>query len=56
MSHPSPAAASRAGLFRRNLRHYRSEAATLAAVVLIDAVVSVWSPQVFTAGNIANIA
>ena len=56
MPHRSPVAAPRAGLFRRNLRHYRSEAATLAAVVLIDAVVSVWSPQVFTAGNIANIA
>ena len=46
----------RAGLLPRNLRYYRSEIATLIAILLIDALVSVWSPQVFTAGNVANIA
>jgi ribose transport system permease protein len=50
------AAPRRAGLAVRNLRYYRSEIATLFAILLIDLVVSIWTPQVFTYGNIANIA
>ena len=50
------ASPARAGFAPRNLRYYRSELATAIAILLIDVVVSFWSPQVFTAGNIANIA
>ena len=46
----------RASFFVRNLRYYRSELATLIAIILIDVFVSLWTPQVFTYGNIANIA
>ncbi len=58
---PLPAAATpslprRAGFVVRSARYYRSEIATAVAILLIDAVVSVWSPEVFTYGNIANIA
>ena len=46
----------RAGFLPRTLRYYRSEIATAIAILLIDVVVSFWSPQVFTYGNVANIA
>ena len=51
-----PALPRRAGLLLRSLRYYRSEIAIAAAVLLIDVVVSLWSPQVFTQGNTANVA
>ncbi len=47
---------SRAGFVPRTLRRYRSEIATAAAILLIDAIVSIWSPAVFSGGNVANIA
>ena len=61
MSGPIPAVApmelpTRAGLVPRTLRLYRSEIATAAAIVLIDVGVSIWAPEVFTGGNVANIA
>ncbi len=46
----------RAGFLARALRYYRTEIATAVAILLIDVVVSFWSPQVFTYGNVANIA
>ncbi|WP_237480613.1 ABC transporter permease [Lichenibacterium dinghuense] len=56
----SPAAAapgpSRAPQAVRAFRQYRSELAIAAAILLIDVVVSFWSPQVFSAGNTANVA
>ena len=56
ISASAPQAPRRAGFFARNLRHYRSEIATAVAILLIDIAVSFWSPEVFTYGNIANIA
>ena len=35
---------------------YRSELALAVAILLIEGVVSFWSPQVFSYGNIANVA
>ena len=49
-------AASRAGFFRRLMTTYRSELALAVAILLIEGVVSFWSPQVFSYGNIANVA
>jgi ribose transport system permease protein len=45
-----------AGAARRLLSTYRSEIALLLAILLIEGVVSFWSPQVFSYGNIANVA
>jgi ribose transport system permease protein len=56
LSAAAPALPPRAGLMARSLRYYRSEIAIAAAILLIDAVVSLWSPQVFTGGNTANVA
>lgn len=46
----------RAGPAARLLRGYRTEIAIAVAIVLIEIVVSFWSPQVLSAGNVANIA
>ena len=48
--------AARAGLLRRLGSTYRSELALAVAILLIEGVVSFWSPQVFSYGNIANVA
>lgn len=54
---PLPAAAHRRrGLASRILRSYRSEIAIAAAIVAIELAVSIWSPQVLSWGNFANIA
>jgi ribose transport system permease protein len=50
------AAAPRRGFLRRVATTYRSELALAVAILLIEAVVSFWSPQVFSYGNIANVA
>jgi len=50
------AAAPRRGLLRRVATTYRSELALAVAILLIEVVVSFWSPQVFSYGNIANVA
>src|SRR5580704_18246211 len=47
---------SRLGLLRRLGSTYRSELALAVAILLIAGVVSFWSPQVFSYGNIANVA
>jgi ribose transport system permease protein len=44
------------GVLRRLLSTYRSEIALALAILLIEGVVSFWSPQVFSYGNIANVA
>ena len=49
-------ATRRAGPAARLLRGYRTEIAIAVAIVLIEIVVSFWSPQVLSAGNVANIA
>ncbi|HZZ22093.1 MAG TPA: hypothetical protein VFE60_05740, partial [Roseiarcus sp.] len=49
-------ATSRAGFFRRLGLTYRSELALAVAILLIAGVVSFWSPQVFSYGNISNVA
>lgn len=46
----------RPGLLRRLGATYRSELALALAILLIEGVVSFWSPQVFSYGNIANVA
>jgi len=46
----------RAGFLLRTLRLYRSEIATAIAILLIDAGVSIWAPEVFSGGNVADIA
>ena len=46
----------RAGFLRRLGSTYRSEVALAVAILLIAGVVSLWSPQVFSNGNIANVA
>jgi ribose transport system permease protein len=61
VTHPEAGAVAdlqppRAGFTLRNLRYYRSEIATAVAILFIDLVVSFWSPQVFSTGNVANIA
>ena len=48
--------APRQGFARRVITTYRSELALAVAILLIEAVVSIWSPQVFSYGNIANVA
>jgi ribose transport system permease protein len=48
--------AARAGYLRRLGSTYRSEFALGVAILLIAVVVSFWSPQVFSYGNIANVA
>jgi ribose transport system permease protein len=48
--------AARAGFLRRLGSTYRSEFALGVAILLIAVVVSFWSPQVFSYGNIANVA
>ncbi|MDE3175830.1 MAG: ABC transporter permease [Pseudomonadota bacterium] len=52
----APAALPPAGAAARLLASYRSEIALGLAIVLIMGVVSFWSPQVFSYGNIANVA
>jgi ribose transport system permease protein len=53
----APAAAIRqAGAASRLFATYRSEFALAVAILLIMGVVSFWSPQVFSYGNIANVA
>ncbi|BCM86888.1 ABC transporter permease [Methylobacterium indicum] len=54
--HAGPARPRRAGSGARLLRTYRTEIAIAAAIVLIELAVSLWSPQVLSLGNIANIA
>ena len=49
-------ATSRAGVVRRLGSTYRSELALAVAILLIAGVVSFWSPQVFSYGNVANVA
>jgi ribose transport system permease protein len=49
-------ATSRAGFLRRLGLTYRSELALAVAILLIAGVVSFWSPQVFSYGNISNVA
>jgi ribose transport system permease protein len=44
------------GALRRLGATYRSELALALAILLIEGVVSFWSPQVFSYGNIANVA
>ena len=51
-----PHAPSRAGFLHRLGSTYRSELALAVAILLIAGVVSFWSPQVFSYGNIANVA
>ncbi|MCK0195769.1 ABC transporter permease [Ancylobacter sp. 6x-1] len=46
----------RASLGVRLLRSYRTEIAIAVAIILIELVVSLWSPQALSYGNIANIA
>ena len=48
--------ARRSGLLRRLGATYSSELALALAILLIEGVVSFWSPQVFSYGNIANVA
>lgn len=48
--------APRAGALRRLGATYRSEIALAIAILLMEGVVSFWSPQVFSYGNIANVA
>lgn len=50
------AAPRRSGLLVRQLTYYRSEIALTVAILLIEFVVSFWSPQVFSYGNVANVA
>lgn len=47
---------ARAGFVPRTIRLYRSEIATAVAILLIDSGVSLWAPEVFTGGNVADIA
>ncbi|MEZ0212551.1 MAG: ABC transporter permease [Xanthobacteraceae bacterium] len=57
-AHPSSPAAppARASVPKRLLLAYRTEIAIAIAIVLIEVVVSFWSPQALSFGNIANIA
>jgi ribose transport system permease protein len=43
-------------LIARTLSYYRSELALAFAILLIEVLVSLWSPQVFSYGNVANVA
>ncbi|KMO32075.1 ABC transporter permease [Methylobacterium variabile] len=51
-----PVRPRRAGAGTRLLRVYRTEIAIAAAIVLIELVVSLWSPQALSFGNLANVA
>ena len=53
---PAVLDARHAGVLRRLGATYRSEMALAIAILLIEGVVSFWSPQVFSYGNIANVA
>ena len=53
---PGSRATTRAGFLRRLGLTYRSELALAVAILLIAGVVSFWSPQVFSYGNISNVA
>ncbi len=55
-SEETSAAIPRSGSASRLLATYRSEIALAVAILLIMGVVSFWSPQVFSYGNIANVA
>ncbi len=52
----SAAPPPRSGVLIRVVTYYRSELALAIAILLIEFVVSFWSPQVFSYGNVANIA
>ncbi len=45
-----------AGAWRRIASSYRSEMALAIAILLVEGVVSFWSPQALSYGNIANVA
>ncbi|KMO16906.1 ABC transporter permease [Methylobacterium platani] len=55
-AHAPPLRPRRAGAGARLLRTYRTEIAIAAAIVLIELVVSLWSPQALSFGNLANVA
>jgi len=55
-SAPAGLDARPAGAVRRLVATYRSEIALGIAILLIEFVVSFWTPQVFSYGNVANVA